>query len=254
MATAQTIIELAFKDIGATAAGETPNTSELNDGLDRLNQLITSLNAEGATPWEKRSETRALVSGAQAFTMGPTGEFVTNRPTRVLAARCYSGQYGRGLRVITDPAEWTSFMERGTLTLPLSLYVDYQYPNVVLHFTPAPTVGATLLLNVVDAYATLAEDVPPSLQQAMAQSLMRRTLTLTLTANVSAYTLGPGGSGSFITTRPAKVHSASVGYGNFRHDVRVLGAQEWTTLIEAENVGVVLPLAIYHSTAIRTPP
>lgn len=243
--TAQTIIELAFKDIGAIAAGESPNTSELEDGLVRLNELLSSLNAEGATCWEKRSETRSLVQGSQSFTMGPSGDMVTDRPTRVLAARCYSGQYGRGLRVVTDAGEWTSYMERGILTLPLSLFVDYQSQNVVLHLTPAPTVAATLTLDLLEAQSSFVDDLPPELAQAMVRTLGRVVRTFTLTPGTSSYTLGPGGSGSFQVTRPAKVVSASAAYGSFRHTVDVIGSQQWSMLLEAENAGVILPIAIY---------
>lgn len=240
--TAQTIIVQSFVDLNAVVNGETPASSELNDGLVRLNQLITSLNAEGTVLWEKRSETKANI--AASFTMGPTGDLVTDRPLRLLAARCSSGNYGRGLRIITDPVEWAAIMERGTLTLPLSMYVDYQFPNVILHVNPAPAVAATLTIDTMEAFVTLAPDSPP-VQQQSPTSFMRKSATYVLAPGVTSYNLGPTGTAGFVTSRPAQVISASVGFAGYRHPLSIIGSTEWEMLLEMENTGIVLPLAIY---------
>jgi hypothetical protein len=251
--TAQLLINGAFLDLGATAAGETPNASESADAFTRLNQLILSLNIEGATLWTEQVDTAPLTAGTAAYTMGPTGAAiwnpavaVTGRPTRINAARCMVGTtYGRGLKIITDAAEWAAIVERDlALTLPIKCYVDYAYPLATLHFWPAPTVAAVLTIDTIEAFGTIAPDTPAPLQAPMGQTLLRNREVVALIANTGKYTMGPGGTLA-ATSRPAQILSMHVGFGAYGHDIDIIGAAEWAALIEAENNGIILPLMLY---------
>jgi hypothetical protein len=238
------LVGQTFLDMGATAAGETPNTSELLDGFTRLNQMILSLNIEGGALWTEQVDTHTLTSGLASYTMGPTTSTLSAiRPTRIKAARCYATGYGRGLKIITDPMAWAAITERdAALTLPIKLYVDYGYPNATLHFWPAPTGTPALVINTIEAFSTLAPDSPTALQANFSQTLLRRTQIFALANATGAYTMGPGAT--FATSRPAQIVSAHVG-GVFGHDVEIIGATEWAALLEAEGAGIVLPLMLY---------
>ncbi len=246
------LINLAFLDGNLVAAGETPNPSEYNDSFARLNTLVDSLNAEGATLPSRQIDTYAMSTGLTSFTMGPpggTGTLSTNRPTRVLAARCYSGAFGRGLKVITDPMEWAALTERGsTFTMPLILYVDYQLPNAMLHVIPAPQgAGISVTLDVLEVNATFAPDTPAELAQMVQTSSVRRTYSINLTSGVGVYPIGPTatGTGSVVGQRPAKVFSASVSNGTFKHELKIVGSAVYEQQLEPDNTALVIPLAIY---------
>lgn len=240
----------SFLDMGAVAAGEAPNSSEQNDALIRLNQLIDSLNAEGATLPARQIDLFALTSGVPSFTLGPSGSVVTVRPTVALAVRCYltaTGQ-GRGLRVITDPKDWAALAERGTtFTLPLAVYPDYQVPNVTLHFSPTPTVNATVVLDILESFSTFAPDTPTSLQQSTQSFTLRSSFTMTLTANQSIYQVGPTatGTGAVVRTRPSQILAASAGFGSYRHPIDVIGSAQWEMQLEPDGTPLILPMAAY---------
>lgn len=103
MATAQDIIVQAFFDLGAIAAGETPSTSELADGLVRLNQMLLSLSTEGATSFNQVVQQFPLTAGVGAYALGSGGTLATTgglRAQKITAWRAFSGQYNAGGAVL----------------------------------------------------------------------------------------------------------------------------------------------------------
>jgi hypothetical protein len=127
------------------------------------------------------------------------------------------------------------------------VYPDYQFPNIILHFSPTPTVNATVYLDVLNSFSTFAPDTPANLQQATQNVVMRGQIPITLVANTSVYQLGPTatGTGAVVTTRPAQILAASAGFGTFRHSIDVIGSEQWEAQLEPDNIPLILPMACY---------
>jgi hypothetical protein len=70
IATPQDIIIRAMKAINALAAGETPAGEDTQDGLDVLNSMIRSWNAEGTAIYGELISAFNLVNGTQTYTYG----------------------------------------------------------------------------------------------------------------------------------------------------------------------------------------
>jgi hypothetical protein len=77
------LIKSAMRLIGVTAPGETPTIAEANDSLKVLNQMIDAWNADRLAIFTTGSEDFPFVAGQQTYTMGPGGDFNTQRPARI---------------------------------------------------------------------------------------------------------------------------------------------------------------------------
>jgi hypothetical protein len=112
--TATAVITAALADINALAQGETATAAEAQDCLRRLNALVSQLRLQEFTiPFLSR-EGFALVADQAAYTIGPLGEFVTQRPQSL---------YGAGLQLLAvDDAPATE--------IPLGILTDDAYEAI----------------------------------------------------------------------------------------------------------------------------
>jgi hypothetical protein len=81
--TAMDLITSALRLIGVLASGEQPDISDANDCLMVLNQMLDGWNADGLAIFTTTADDYALISGKQAYTLGPGGDFDTNRPAQI---------------------------------------------------------------------------------------------------------------------------------------------------------------------------
>ena len=95
--TVQQIVNEAFFDLGAVASGAAPSISESNDGLLRLNQMLSSWSTEGATVFNQVMQLFALQNGVTAYQLGPGGSWGTaQRAQKVTAWRANFGDMAKG--------------------------------------------------------------------------------------------------------------------------------------------------------------
>lgn len=90
-ATAQEIINQAMRLIEELDKGETPNTSESNAALTRLNNIIENWSRQRLMIPNVLTTEVALVNGQQAYTVGPGGYFSIPRPYRITACSYRAG-------------------------------------------------------------------------------------------------------------------------------------------------------------------
>jgi hypothetical protein len=236
--TVSDLIHSSFRLIGAVVAAETLETNELNDALVTLNQMIDVWSDEDVSVYAIKKDTFGL-NGASSYSMGPGGIAGTVRPTQVVAARAYSGTYGRALKIV-GVDRWTAIAERGgLLNLPLKAFIDYAFPLATVWLWPAPVSGVTVELYTVMEYAVIP-DVPNAPVQ---HNFQPQRLTYTVPGSTGSFTVGPGGQ--LATTRPAKCNSIAVSSGGFRHELDIVAADEWATLLESSGSPIALPLELY---------
>lgn len=112
--TAFDVITSALRLVGVLAAGETPDEPDANDALQVFNDMIDAWNAQRTAIFTTLSQDFPFVAGQQAYTMGPGGNFDTQRPARIDAMSAIL------LYDASNPVE-----------VPMSLYTVDQWQNDV---------------------------------------------------------------------------------------------------------------------------
>lgn len=144
--TPQSLITLALKDAGVLGVGQTALAEDMNDCFTRLNYLLAQWQRKRWLVW---GLTNLLLpsTGANSYTVGPTGNFVTPvRPDR-LEDGCFFRQLVQSSPNQVDyPLELLeSWEDYNKITLKqllsFSQYVFYDpagYPNGTVYFWPVP--------------------------------------------------------------------------------------------------------------------
>ena len=70
----------ALRLIGQLAEGETPSAATSQDSLTAMNQMIDSWSTERLAVFSTQDQVFSWPPGAISRTLGPTGNFVGNRP------------------------------------------------------------------------------------------------------------------------------------------------------------------------------
>lgn len=136
------IIPLALKDAGMLQQGSTATPEILQDGLDRLADIIALWQTQGLKLWLNSLQSIPLVAGTATYTLGPAGAIVTTKPTRVL-----EGWYvlPTSNRYALSPLSWNEYHTLGNLASQgavNSYFVDKQQSNLVVKLWMVPDAQA----------------------------------------------------------------------------------------------------------------
>lgn len=147
MTTAISLITRSMRLAGSIGKGEVPDADESADGLTALQSMLASMSIERMTVYYIVEETLTLGSTA-TYTMGPSGDLNTTRPTRIEDC-CfirYGGASGYDLQLqMLNFEAYAAVVAKSTQSnLPNYLFVDMQNPLVNLTFWPIPTGGAAV--------------------------------------------------------------------------------------------------------------
>ena len=183
MTTALIIIIDALKEIGVVAEGETPSGTMADDAFRALNRICEKMsNDQSFSPFANH-ETRILqtgnfsigAQGEEIFTIGPTGDLVTNRPIRI--DTCTVDRNGITYPVtVVDNQKWDSIIYKGASGAnPVALYYEATSPNGIVHLWPAST-GCTLnmrVINQVVSFPALSSvlTMPPGYEEFLIKAL-----------------------------------------------------------------------------------
>lgn len=164
--TGQDLINGALRLIGAISSSETPSSNETTDAQFALNDIIESWANEGLMINLRTIETFPLVANQQTYTMGPTGNFNTTRPTRIEQVGLQYNTIELPIE-IKNEEEWSSILIKSTTSnIPQRLYMDNAFPLLGLNFWPVPSEANNVVIysikplaSITDLTATLA--MPP---------------------------------------------------------------------------------------------
>lgn len=163
--TVQDLISDAYCDTGATAPGETPESTELDRGLRILNQILSSRSLERDFVYTAKHETFALVANINSYTMGSGGSWSTTaRPVRITGAMAYSGKFQQGVAVM-NMEKFTQAIANNaglTATLPQQMGVDTGAPLLTIRVFPTPNDSAFIEVHSwqpLTAFALLSDTV-----------------------------------------------------------------------------------------------
>jgi len=175
--TASDQINRALRLLGILAEGETPSASTSQDALMALNQMIDSWSTERLSVFTTEDQVFTWPSSQITRTLGPTGDFVGNRPVLVDDATYFkAGNISYGIKIINQSQYNGIALKSASSTFPQVLYVNMDFPNVTLNVYPRPTQDLEwhiISVQQLDRPATLATVLayPPGYLRAFTYSL-----------------------------------------------------------------------------------
>jgi hypothetical protein len=142
METAGDIINGSLRLLGVLAEGETPSADTSQDALRAMNQMIDSWNTERLSVFSTQDQVFTWPSGELSRTLGPSGDFVGNRPV-LLDDATYFRDPGTGvsygIKFINQQQYDGIAVKTVTSTFPQVIFVNMTFPDVEMFVYPRPT-------------------------------------------------------------------------------------------------------------------
>jgi len=135
-------INRALRLLGILAEGETPSASTSQDALMALNQMIDSWNTERLSTFVTQDQVYIWPAGLISRDLGPSGDFVGNRPIMLDDATYYRDpgtNVSFGIKFINQQQYDGIAVKTVTSTYPQVCWVNMGYPDVTLTIYPRPT-------------------------------------------------------------------------------------------------------------------
>jgi hypothetical protein len=134
-------INRALRLLGILAEGETPSAAMSQDALMALNQMIDSWNTERLSVFATQDQIFTWPSGEIRRTLGPTGDFVGNRPILLDDSTYYLANNGvsYGVKFINQAQYNGIAVKTVTSTFPQVMFVNMTYPDIEMYIYPRPT-------------------------------------------------------------------------------------------------------------------
>ena len=142
MATAGDQINGALRLLGILAEGETPSAETSQDALTALNQMIDSWNTERLAVYSTQDQVFSWPPNVLSRTLGPTGDFVGNRPILMDDATYFkdpSNGISFGIKIINQQQYDGIAVKTVTSTYPQVMWINMNYPNIEMYVYPKPT-------------------------------------------------------------------------------------------------------------------
>jgi len=172
-------INRALRLLGVLAEGETPSAAVSQDSLTALNQMVESWNIERLSVFSTQDQVFTWPTSTISRTLGPTGNFVGNRPDLLDDATYFrdpSTNVSFGIKIINQQQYNGIAVKTVTSTYPQVLWVNMTYPDIEMYIYPVPTrllewhfVSIEELTNPATLATTLA--FPPGYLRAFAYNL-----------------------------------------------------------------------------------
>lgn len=135
-------INAALRLIGMLAEGETPSSETSNDALAALNQMIDSWNTERLSVFNTQDQVFSWQPGLITQTLGPTGDFVGNRPILLDDSTYFRDPQSGisfGIKFINQQQYDGIAVKTVTSTYPQVMWINMEYPNITMSVYPKPT-------------------------------------------------------------------------------------------------------------------
>ena len=142
MTTAGDQINGALRLLGVLADGETPSAGTSQDALSALNQMIDSWGTEKLSTFTTQEQVFSWLPGLTSQTLGPSGDFVGDRPVLTDDATYFvdaSTGISYGIKLINQQQYDGIAVKSVTSTFPQVMWINTNYPNIDMHVYPVPT-------------------------------------------------------------------------------------------------------------------
>lgn len=142
MTTAGDLINGSLRLLGVLAEGETPSAEMSQDALTAMNQMIDSWNTERLSVFSTQDQVFTWPAGQLSRTLGPSGNFVGNRPVLLDDATYYKDPgtgVSYGIKFINQQQYDGIAVKTVTSTYPQVIFVNMTYPDIEMFVYPRPT-------------------------------------------------------------------------------------------------------------------
>jgi len=142
MTTAGELIDGALRLLGMLAEGETPSAATSQDALFAMNQMIDSWNTERLSVFSTQDQVFSWPPGQISRTLGPTGDFVGNRPIQLDDSTYFkdpASGISYGIKIINQQQYDGIAVKTVTSTYPQVMWINMEYPNIDMYVYPVPT-------------------------------------------------------------------------------------------------------------------
>jgi hypothetical protein len=172
-------INRALRLLGVLAEGETPSAAVSQDALTAMQQMIESWNTERLSVFSTQEQVFTWPAGERTRTLGPSGNFVGNRPVMLDDATYFrdaTTNVSYGVKLINQQQYNGIAVKTVTSTYPQVLWLNATFPDVEMYVYPVPIrplewhfVSVDELTGPVTLATTLA--FPPGYLRAFAYNL-----------------------------------------------------------------------------------
>ena len=131
----------ALRLIGMLAEGETPSAAASQDALSAMNQMIDSWNTERLSVFSTQDQVFTWPASTLSRTLGPTGNFVGNRPVLLDDATYFrdaATNVSYGIKIINQQQYNGIAVKTVTSTYPQVMWVNMTYPDIEMYVYPVP--------------------------------------------------------------------------------------------------------------------
>lgn len=164
MPTALTTITKAMKIMGALGQNETPTSSEADDGLISLNNMLESMSLDRTMIYSVNQNNFPLVNGTASYSIGTGGDFVMNRPSKIDNAFIKINGVDYPLTELKNQ-DYDSIPYKPNGEFPQFFYYEPSFPLGRIYIYGVPTQGSIYLdtWQVITSFTNLATDItyPP---------------------------------------------------------------------------------------------
>jgi hypothetical protein len=132
----------ALRLIGMLAEAEVPSDATAQDSLNALNQMIDSWNTERLSVFSTQDQVFTWTPNQIHRTLGPTGNFVGNRPILIDDATYFkdpTNGISFGIKIINQQQYDGIAVKTVTSTYPQVMWINMDYPNIDMYVYPVPT-------------------------------------------------------------------------------------------------------------------
>lgn len=172
MATARTIIRRAMQKAGILSKTEVPSANEANDGLDTLNDLMSSLSNDELMVYASTLEEFTLVPNQATYTIGTGGDFNTSRPVSIVSAYIRNDTVDYELKQISEKNYDLDIGVKTTLSMPDSYSYSNGYPLSALTLYPVPSDSYRIFIRSEKQLSQFTLDAEISLPPGWSQFLV----------------------------------------------------------------------------------
>ncbi|NBW18941.1 MAG: hypothetical protein EBR82_64300 [Caulobacteraceae bacterium] len=141
MTTAAEIIDGSLRLLGVLAEGETPSAAVMQDSIMAINQMIQSWDTERLSVFSTQDQVFTWPANVISRTLGPTGNFVGNRPIEVDDATYFkdpSSGLSFGIKLINQQQYDGIAFKTVTSTYPQVMWINNTFPDIELTVYPVP--------------------------------------------------------------------------------------------------------------------
>lgn len=171
MTTARNIIEDILRKLHVFGSGQQLDNTEANQALGVVNDMLSTWSVKGGLVYDSDRDTFSFPNNSGVYTVGPTGDLVTDRILSIKSAYVTLGSTDYVLREY-GVSEYNAIEDKDSSGTPEIYYYDGNYPLANLYIWPLPTGADTITISSTKALTSFSDldtvySLPPEYRTAI---------------------------------------------------------------------------------------